>query len=601
MNIEHLLDQISRFPEKPGVYLMKDSSDGLLYIGKAVNLKSRVRSYFLDTHIDRAQIPLMLKLLDHIDLIVTNNEAEALILEANLIRKHKPKYNIDLRDDKHYPYLKVTVQEPFPQLLVVRRVEKDGAQYFGPYTDVRAMRAMVAFAKRIFRLRDCSKNINPQKPVRPCINYSMKQCSGPCGGRISEENYRQNINDLIRFLKGKRNDLVKELLERMAKASDELRFEDAAFYRDQIRLIKDASRLQQVDLKLADTDCDVFGIVQGDREMSLAVLHFREGLLMAGRNFLFKRSSWDFALENRDNILLQFYMREGQEIPLEVIVPENAGFTESILQNWFDEQKPKANVIIPQKGTKKLLVMMAEKNAHSYLTRKVPPDALKDVEDLQKVLKLPVLPNTIEAFDISNLGESFTVAGMVQFKNGLPNKSGYRRYKIKNVEGQNDFAMMMEVVGRRLRRLEEEGAPFPDLLLIDGGKGQLNAAIEAIQNFDNPPLIASLAKKEETLFSPCIDEPLTLPPAHPARKLVIRIRDEVHRYSVGYHRKIRGKQFSRSTLENLPGIGKAKAKLLLIHFGSLQKLKEASVEEIAQVKGFSEESAAKLREAIHSV
>jgi len=601
MNIEHLLDQISRFPEKPGVYLMKDNSGGLLYIGKAVNLKSRVRSYFADTHIDRAQIPLMLKQLDHIDLIVTNNEAEALILEANLIRKHKPKYNIELRDDKHYPYLKVTVQEPFPRLLVVRRVEKDGARYFGPYTDVRAMRAMADFAKRIFRLRDCSKNITPQKQIRPCINYSMKQCGGACGDRISEDDYRQNINDLIRFLKGRRNDLVKELMERMAKASDSLRFEQAAFYRDQIRLIKDASRLQQVDLKLADTDCDVFGIVQGDREISLAVLHFREGLLMAGRNFLFKRSNWDFAPESRDHILLQFYMQEGQEIPSEVIMPDNVGFTESILQNWFHQQKSKADVIIPQKGTKKLLVMMAEKNAHSYLMRKVPPNAIKDVEDLQKVLNLPCLPNTIEAFDISNLGESFTVAGMVQFKSGLPNKSAYRRYKIKSVEGQNDFAMMMEVVSRRLRRLEEEGAPFPDLLLIDGGKGQLNAAIGALKNFDNPPFIASLAEKEETLFSPCIDEPLTLPPAHPARKLVVRVRDEVHRYALSYHRKIRGKQFGRSALENLPGIGKAKAKLLLIHFGSLNKLKDASVEEIAQVKGFSEESAAKLKEAIHSL
>ena len=322
---------------------------------------------------------------------------------------------------------------------------------------------------------------------------------------------------------------------------------------------------------------------------------------MAGRNFLFKRSSWDFAPENRDHILLQFYIQEGQEIPQEIIVPENAGFTESILQNWFDGQKPKANVIIPQKGTKKLLVMMAEKNAHSYLMRNVPPNAIKDLEDLQKVLNLPCLPNTIEAFDISNLGESFTAAGMVQFKNGLPNKSAYRRYKIKSVEGQNDFAMMMEVVERRLKRLEDEGAPFPDLLLIDGGKGQLNAAIEVLKNFKNPPLIASLAEKEETLFSPCIDEPLTLPPAHPARKLVVRIRDEVHRYALGYHRKIRGKQFSRSVLENLPGIGKAKAKLLLIHFGSLNKLSSASVEEIAQVKGFSEESAAKLRDALHSV
>ncbi len=601
-HINQLLDQISRFPETPGVYIMKDASEVILYIGKAVNLKSRVRSYFFDTHQDRAHIPVMLQHLDHIEWIVTNNETEALILEANLIRKHKPKYNVDLRDDKHFPYLKVTLNEPFPRLLVVRRVEKDGAVYFGPYTDVRAMRQLAGFANRIFRLRDCSKALPLSKPIRPCINYSMKRCSGPCAGKISEADYRKNIDDLIRFLKGKRNDLVRELQDRMAQASSELRFEDAALIRDQIQLIKDASRLQQVDLKLADTDCDVFGIVQGDRETSLAVLHFRDGLLMASRNFLFKRSTWDFASANHDTVLLQFYLQEGQEIPEEIIIPDQAGFTQEILQSWFDQQPNiRTHVLTPQKGTKRLLVSMAEKNAHSYLLQKVPPSAQHDIEDLQKVLNLPRVPQTIEAFDISNLGESFTVAGMVQFKNGLPNKSGYRRFKIKTVEGQNDFAMMMEVVGRRLRRLSDEGSPFPDLLLIDGGKGQLNAAIAALQKFENPPLIASLAKQEEILFSPCKAEPVALPVTHPARKLVERIRDEVHRYAITYHRKIRGKQFTRSSLENIPGIGKVRARLLLKHFGSLGRLLEATTEQIASVQGFSEESAARLKNDLDSL
>ncbi|MFP4681215.1 MAG: excinuclease ABC subunit UvrC [Chitinispirillaceae bacterium] len=602
MNAEHFLEQISRFPEKPGVYIMKDASENPIYIGKAINLKSRVKSYFLDTHEDRVHIPVMLKHLEKIDWIVTNNETEALILEANLIRKHKPKYNVDLRDDKHFPYLKVTLAEPFPRLLVVRRVEKDGSVYFGPYTDVRAMRRLAAFAKRIFRLRDCKKSLPLSKPVRPCINYSMKRCSGPCAGKISREEYRKNVDDLIRFLKGRRNDLIKELLGRMEEASSDLRFEDAALIRDQIQLIKDASRLQQVDLKLADTDCDVFGIVQGDRQTSLAVLHFRDGLLMASRNFLFKRSTWEFASTNHDTVLLQFYLQEGQEIPKEIIVPDKAGFTREILQEWFDEQSSRrTQVIIPQKGTKRLLVSMAEKNAHSYLMQKVPPSATEDIKDLQKVLNLPRLPETIEAFDISNLGQSFTVAGMVQFKNGRPNKSAYRRYKIKTVEGQNDFAMMMEVVGRRLRRLQDEGTPFPDLLLIDGGKGQLNAAIGALGEFDNPPLIASLAKQEEILFSPCKAEPVALPPGHPARKLVERIRDEVHRYAITYHRKLRGKQFSRSSLENVPGIGKVKAKLLLKHFGSLGRLLDATTEQIAQVQGFSEESAGRLRKDLDSL
>jgi excinuclease ABC subunit C len=637
-----LTDQISRFPETPGVYMMKDANDELLYIGKAVNLKSRVRSYFSDTHDGRAQIPGMMRLLDHIDLIVTHTEAEALILEANLIRKHKPKYNIELRDDKRYPYLKVTTREPFPRLLVVRRVEKDGAVYFGPYTDVKVMRRVADFARRIFKMRDCSKNlplqkasgrqdtdpaniVNPPNTVRPCINHSMKRCSGPCAGNISAGDYRRGIDDLIRFLKGRRSDLIRELEERMSAASTELRFEDAALLRDQIKLIKDASRLQQVDLKMADADCDVFGIAAGSREISLAILHFRDGLLMAGRNFLFKRDKWDLSSESRDHIISQFYLRDDTEIPREIIIPDNAGFTASTLQGWFDQRNlqgrqenegrqihkddfagtagapnTRTQVTIPQKGTKRLLVSMAEKNASSYLLQKAPPNAIQDIEDLQKALNLPRIPEVIEAFDISNLGESFTVAGMVQFKNGLPNKSAYRRYKIKTVEGQNDFAMMMEAVSRRLRRLTDESGQFPDLLLIDGGKGQLSAAMEALTNFKNPPMIVSLAKKEEILFSPHLSEPAALPQSHPARKLAERIRDEVHRYAVTYHRGIRGKQFSRSSLENLPGIGKVKAGLLLKRFGSIKRLMEAPVGEIAGVQGFSEESAAKLKDALNT-
>jgi len=624
-----LLATASRFPETPGVYLMKDADGGLLYVGKAVNLRTRVRSYFISDHADRAQIPGMLRLLDRIDLIVTNTEAEALILEANLIRKHKPKYNIELRDDKHYPYLKVTVDEPFPRLLVVRRAERDGAKYYGPYTDVSTMRRMADFAKRIFLLRDCDKALPLKRAVRPCINYSMNRCSAPCAEKISVDGYRRNVGDLERFLKGKRKDLTEELEARMEAASSELRFEEAARLRDQIRLIGEASRPQRVDLTLTDANCDVFGIAGGDRDISMAVLHFRDGLLMAARNFLFKRDKWEFSSEGNDSIVTQFYTLEDMEIPEEIIVPDNAGFSQPVLQEWFDMraddtdgvndvnsdinnsnrqsnhqrnrrkyERAKIQVTVPQKGAKKLLAAMAEKNARAYLLQKAPPNASQDVEDLQKALSLPRPPLVIEAFDISNLGESFAVAGMVQFRGGLPNKSAYRRYKIKTVEGQNDFAMMMEAVSRRLRRLRDEGGAFPDLLLIDGGKGQLHAAMDALKDFENPPLIASLAKREEILFSPCLDEPLSLPETHPARRLVERIRDEVHRYAVTYHRNVRGKQFTRSALENLPGIGSVRARLLLERFGSIKRLTAADAGEIACVRGFSEEAAQRLKEAL---
>lgn len=596
---QSIFDQLSRFPDSPGVYIMKDEADKVLYIGKAINLRNRVRSYFSDTHEDRAHIPVMLQKLDHIDWIATHNETEALILEANLIRTHQPNYNVKLRDDSHFPYLKVTVNEPFARLLVVRKVEKDGARYFGPYTDVRSMRRLSVFAKRIFRLRDCNKVLPLAKPVRPCINYSMKRCSGPCAEKVTEQIYRSNVEDLVRFLSGKRNDLIKDLSALMEKASEEYRFEDAAVLRDQIQLIKDASRLQQVDLKLADTDCDVFGVAEGDRTISLAVLHFRDGLLMSSRNYIFKRTTWEFSKTNHDNILLQFYLDQQENPPPEILLPENGGFEQSVLQLWFDQQySTKTSVLLPQKGTKRILIGMAEKNASLYMAQKAPHSAIDDITDLQKVLNLPKLPETIEAFDISNLGESFTVAGMVQFKDGMPNKSGYRRYKIKTVDGQNDFAMMMEVVNRRLHRLKEENQPFPDLLLIDGGPGQLHSACDAIKNFENPPLVASLAKKEEILYSPCISEPVRLPPTHPARRLVERIRDEVHRYAITYHRKIRGKQFGRSKLEDIEGIGKKSAQVLLKKFGSMQRLRNASIEEIAEVDGFSEAKARKLKELL---
>lgn len=588
-------EQINRFPENPGVYIMREKSGTPIYIGKAINLRSRVRSYFFDTHEDRPQIPVMLLKLDRIDWIATNNETEALILEANLIRVHKPHYNIELKDDKHYPYLKVTIQEKFPRFLVVRKVLKDGAKYFGPYTDVTSMRRMADFAKKIFQLRDCNKNLPLPKCIRPCINFSIKRCAGPCAGNITSEAYRENVFDLIRFLSGKRNDLLKELLCRMENASKELQFEKAAILRDQIQLIKAASKLQQVDLKIDNTNCDVFGIAEGDRNTCLAILHFRDGLLVSSRNYLFAKNTWNISNSNRDNVLLQFYLDHDEYIPTEILIPENSGFNPEIIQSWLNEQfDSKIKILVPQKGNKQILIKMAEKNAKLYLEQKAPNSALADLKDLQKALNLSKFPEVIEAFDISNLGESFTVAGMVQFKNGIPNKSQYRRYKIKTVDGQNDFAMMMEVVTRRLRRLTEENARFPDLLLIDGGPGQLHAASNALKQFDNPPLIASLAKKEEILFSPCVPSPVRLPETHPARKLVQRIRDEVHRYAITYHRKIRGKQFKHSQLENLQGIGKKKAELLLKKFGSIKKLKETPWEEIAQVNGFSEVTAKEL-------
>jgi|WetSurMetagenome_2_1015567.scaffolds.fasta_scaffold00842_10 excinuclease ABC subunit C len=581
-----LLESLDRFPQSPGVYLMKDAAGVPLYIGKAANLKARVKSYFLDTHEDRPYIPFMLAKLHHVDWIATRTEPEALILEANLIRRHKPRFNIDLKDDKHYPYLKLTVQEPFPRLLVVRRVEQDGARYFGPYTDVGAMRRIVHFAKRIFRIRDCNRDLPLKRPARPCVNYGIGRCSGACAAKISEEEYRGNVDMLVRFLSGRRKDMVRELETAMEAAAAAMRFEEAALIRDQIRLIADASRSQKVDLAAPDEDCDVFGIFMGDRSLCLAALRVREGLLLSARRFAFDKASWEATGAGAETLILQFYLDSGEQPPGEVLVSQEAGVDVSLLSSALQAQfGDPVGVTVPQKGAKRLLTDIAVKNARLYLMQKLPPNALDDLSDLQSLLHLPRFPHVVEAFDISNLGETSAVAGMVRFVEGEADKSGYRRYKIKTVAGQNDFAMLMEVVTRRLARQKEEGRQFADLYLIDGGIGQLRAALDATGKFDAAPMVISLAKREELVHSSYADGPIRLPPTHPVRKFLERVRDEVHRFAITYHRTLRGHRIGVSALQSIPGMGKKRVVELLRHFGSLARVREASVEEIASVKG----------------
>jgi excinuclease ABC subunit C len=581
MNKQSIKHSLARFPQSPGVYLMKDAAKRILYIGKAINLRNRVRSYFVDSHDERPQIPVMLKRVDHIDWIATTNEEEALILEANLIREHKPPYNVDLKDDKRYPYLKVTLNEPFPRLLVVRRVRKDGGRYFGPYTDATTMRRLATHAKRVFKIRDCSKKLPLKKPVRPCINYGIGRCSGACGARITPAAYRENVNLLLQLLRGRNDEIVAHLEERMRLASKNLAFEEAASLRDQIALLRRGPRLQRVDLLAGDADADVFGVHEGDRHVCLCVLCFRRGLLMARRHFIVKRSVWSVSRGSADAVVLQFYQERTDDPPREVILPATAAFDTALLERWFADRLARAvRITVPRRGKKCELVGMAERNARLYLAQKAPGSAEDDISDMQRLLFLPRRPETIEAFDISNLGGSFAVAGMVRYREGLPHKAGYRRYKIRTVEGQDDFAMMMEAVTRRLERLQREGKPFPDLLLIDGGKGQLGAASRPLARFDDPPMVVALAKREETLHSPYVEQPVTLPANHPVRRLVERIRDDVHRFAITYHRSIRDKQFKGSSMEKITGIGPTRAAALLKEFGSMKRVREASVEEL---------------------
>jgi excinuclease ABC subunit C len=596
MDLQNIIASINTFPETPGVYLMKDEVNNIIYIGKASNLKNRVRSYFLDKHEDRPQIPFMLSKLHHIDWIVTRNETEAIILEANLIRKHKPKFNIELKDDKHFPYIKVTINEKYPRILIVRKIEDDGAKYFGPYTDVRAMRRLVNFSKKIFKIRDCNKNLPLKKNLRPCINFNIGICSGICAEKISISDYYSKTQMLIQFLSGKRKNLLENLRQQMKKASEDLRFEEAALLRDQINLIENASNMQKVDLNSPDFDCDVFGFYKSEKDISLAVLKVLEGLLISCNRFIFKQNDLDDQSFYVEGIILQYYLEKNELPAKEVLVSKDVNVNVDVMNDVFKRKGwNNVNVIIPVKGDKRKLCEMAEKNARLYLIQKISVNIDIDLNELKNILYLPKIPKIIEAFDISNLGQSYAVASMVRFKNQTPDKSGYRRYKIKTIEGQNDFAMINEVVSRRLLRQKEENKAFADLYLIDGGLGQLHAAIDACKVVENPPMIISIAKKEETIFSPYCNSPIRLDSSHPVRRFLERIRDEAHRFAISYHRTLRGKTLTISALESIPGIGKKTIINILKHFGSLKRTKEADVEEISKVKGISKEKAKEIK------
>lgn len=582
MDIEKRLQEI---PLLPGVYLFKNSDGNYLYIGKAKELRKRVGSYFRLTHEDRPQIPVMLQKLHEIDWIVTESETEALVLESNLVKEHKPPYNIELRDDKHFPYVKITDDELFPRIFLVRKVMKDGAKYFGPFTDVTQIRRVVTSLRKLFGIRSCKMKITSETMVRPCLDYSMTLCTGPCEQHISSAEYKERISFIAKFFQGKRSEIVTLLEEKMYQASQGMFFEKAAHYRDQIQDIKKIIIKQGVDLRKPDLNTDVFSVYLGESYLCLTTLIVRNGVIISQENRTYPVTQWDY--DSHGTLLIDYYKKSVNELPEEVLLSEAFSDDAELLEEWLRREKASLHVRIPRRGDKVKLIDRASKSGRLHLSQRYITDGPALLKELAHFCNLPFVPRTIEAFDISNLGATFTVAGMVHFADGKPDKSNYRRFKIKSVEGQNDFAMMMEAVTRRLSRLEEEKMPFPDLLLIDGGKGQLGAARKALARFSNPPMLISLAKKEEILFSIYKDEPVNLGEGHPVRRLMERIRDEVHRFAITYHRKLRGRQFNHTILEEISGIGARKAKLLLNAFGSASVLATKSVEEIAAIDGIS--------------
>ena len=592
---QQISDKLSSLPAGPGVYLMKDAAGKALYVGKATSLRQRVRSYFQNAATPHALTKPMLRYVHDIDAILTASDVDALILENNLIKEHQPRYNIRLKDDKRYPYLKVTVNEPFPGLYITRQKENDGAKYFGPFVHTRATRQTIKQLTKVFPIRTCSLELKASgNPHRVCLDYHIQRCPGPCADLTTVEDYDPIVKNVRRFLSGDKATVLKDLTTKMETAAATLDFESAAKYRDQIENVKEAIAKQNLDNPSAENE-DVIGVARVGDEGCAQVLMIRDGKLIE-REHYFLRNSSDSIVEMLTAFVQQYY-QDASFIPKTIILPDDIEMPEAI-QRWLSEKRgSQVTLYIPQRGRKRQLVEMAAKNASIILEQKEQNVVFKADDnpaliELQELLSLPHPPARIEGFDISNLGDRFPVASMVVMEDAQPAKSEYRRFKIRTVEGQNDYAMMQEVVARRFRRAIDENR-FPDLILIDGGKGQLSAAYEVLETLDLSHLpIIGLAKRFEHIFLPGKSDPIVLRRDNPTLHLIQRLRDEAHRFAITYHRKRRSRALSHSILDEIPNVGVKRKQALLQHFGAIEKIRQASLDELLAVKGMPHSVAA---------
>uniref|UniRef100_C5D5N6 UvrABC system protein C n=1 Tax=Geobacillus sp. (strain WCH70) TaxID=471223 RepID=C5D5N6_GEOSW len=588
---DHLKEKLAVLPEQPGCYLMKDKNGTVIYVGKAKVLKNRVRSYFTGTH-DGKTLRLVNEIADF-EYIVTSSDVEALILEMNLIKKYDPKYNVMLKDDKSYPFIKITA-EKHPRLVITRKVKKDGGKYFGPYPHVQAANETKKLLDRIYPLRKCST-----MPNRVCLYYHMGQCLAPCVYPVSEQQNKEIVEQIARFLSGGYKEVKKELAEKMMKAAEALEFERAKEYRDQIAYIEATMEKQKMIIN-DFVDRDVFGYAYDKGWMCVQVFFIRQGKLIERDVSIFPM--YQDPDEELLTFLGQFYTKANHFKPKEVILPAD-------IDGELAEQLLEVTIVQPKRGKKKELVDLASKNAaialkeKFYLIERDEERTIKAVENLGKILGIPT-PHRIEAFDNSNIHGADPVSAMVVFIDGKPEKKEYRKYKIKTVEGPDDYESMREVVRRRYTRALKEGLPLPDLIIIDGGKGHLAAARDVLENelgLDIP--LAGLAKDDKHRTSELImgDPPQVVPLERNSQEfyLLQRIQDEVHRFAITFHRQARGKTMFRSVLDDIPGVGEKRKKALLKHFGSIKNMKEATVEELQKAnipRSVAEKIYKKLRE-----
>lgn len=594
----NIADKLTHLPESPGVYLMKDRAGGVLYVGKAKRLRSRVRSYFGVDHAENLKTQHLVRLADDFETIVVPTEAHALILEASLIKEHRPRFNIQLRDDKSYPYIKVTLHEPFPRVLVTRRLLNDGARYFGPYTDVGAMRRALHVVRRIFTVRSCNYGLPNDAPERPCLDYHIGKCKAPCVGWQSVADYRVMIDEVVLFLDGKTSEVMQRVRERMAAAADATDFERAAELRDalfRLQRLEEPKVVMQVD----GGDRDVAGYARDGDDACVAIMRFRGGRLLARDHRMLDNIEGEEDASVLSAYLARSYVIEPERAP-ELLVPfdfEDRAALEVSLRT--------TRVAVPQRGPKRELVSLADENARHLLEElKLAADeagerAISPIYDLQRELGLLVVPRRVVCFDISTAQGKDTVGSCVWFENGRPKRAEYRKFRVKTVEGSDDFAAMAEIVARYFRRRLDEQETLPDLVVVDGGKGQLNAAHGALVALGQAELpIVSLAKREEDVYILGRMDPLRISRRSSALRLLQQARDEAHRFAITYNRQRRTMRTVTSELLRIPGVGPAKRRALLHAFGSLQNVREADIEAIAALPGFSRASATRLLEAL---
>jgi excinuclease ABC subunit C len=583
---QHDLDPDSlrhTLPDSPGVYLFKDRAEQILYVGKAKSLKKRVLSYFKTSGELPHKTAIMMNRAKGLDIILTSTDKEAFILEGHLIKKHLPRYNIVLRDDKQYPWLRFDVQDPYPRLTIVRKPKKDGARYFGPFSSAQSVRRTLKLIDRIFQLRKCEGRGLPRRS-RPCLNYQLDRCLGPCSRKITPERYKEIVHQVTLFLEGRSRELVKALRKGMEEAAENLDFERAARIRDQIKAVDKTVERQHV-ASAKSQDQDVIGLAQKDGMFQLAVLFIRKGYLTGSRDYLVK-SRGGVPSEVIEAFLKQYYPRQ-TFIPKHILISEPVEDLGPITEWLSDVAGRKVSIHRPSRGDKRRLVRLAVANAENLLATYVEG---RDIVDLaQTVLKLSKAPRLIEGMDISNISGNMAVGAMVSFADGEPHKAGYRSYRIRGVEGIDDYAMMSEMVTRRLAKDKD---PLPDLFVVDGGKGHLQAVKRVVDTFmggGGPDLVA-IAKEDEKgqgekIYIPDRKNPLPLKPDHPVVHLLMRIRDEAHRRAVSHHRKMREKGLRESLLDAIPGVGARRKQQLLEHFADIEMISKASEEDLTRVSG----------------